>query len=152
MTFLVGVLSFGVFVLAKVFGSSGAEEAPVSVPEAVASPSASPSPAQRVVRPTAAGVMEVQVVEGNPRALVLIVATPTGCAQKPQAITYAEGPGAVDVRVTQRRYRGGCKLKAEPVLAVTKAPVGKRTLLLNGVPWTVGESGQYEEALRAATS
>ncbi|MEV8373059.1 hypothetical protein AB0P21_10005 [Kribbella sp. NPDC056861] len=67
-------------------------------------------------------------------------------------VTYAEGPGAIDLRVTQRTLRGGCHLKAEPVLAVTKAPVGERTLLLNGVPWTVGESGEYEKALRAATS
>lgn len=150
VTFLVGVLSFGVFVLAKVFGGSAPEGSPAPVPQVIASPSAAPS--QRVVRATTAGVMGVQHVKGNPRQLVLIVATPTGCAQKPVAATYAEGPGAVAVRVTQRKLRGGCRLKAEAVLAVAKDPIAGRTLLLNGVPWTLGADGEYGEALRAATS
>jgi hypothetical protein len=152
VTFLVGVLSFSVFVLSKVFGGAAPEEKPVGVPSAVVSPSVGASAAPRVVRATAAGVMAVQTVKGNSRQLVLVVATPTGCAQRVRAVVYAEGAGAVGVRVTQKTYRRGCKLKAEPVLVTTKAPVAKRTLLLNGVPWTPGDDGAYEEALRTTTS
>jgi hypothetical protein len=83
---------------------------------------------------------------------VLIVATPTGCAQEPQVVTYAEGAGAIGVRVTQRVYRSGCHLKTDSVLATAKAPIAGRTLLLNGVPWTMGADGEYEQALRTATS
>lgn len=146
VTFLVGVLSFSVFVLAKVFGGSAPDEK--SVPQVVVSSPAS-SVAPRVVRPTAAAVMDVHAVK--PNQLVLIVATPTGCAQKVRAVTYAEGAGAVGVRVTQRVYRRGCPMKAEPVLVTTKAPVGGRTLLLNGVPWTPVAGGGYEEGLRTST-
>lgn len=149
VTFLVGVLSFSVFVLSKVFGGSGGDEESAPVPQVVASSPAS-SGAARVVRPTAAAVMDVQVVKANPRQLVLIVATPTGCAQKVRAVTYAEGAGAVGVRVTQRTYKRGCHLKAEPVLVTTKDPVGGRTLLLNGVPWTPVAGGGYEEGLRTS--
>ncbi len=145
VTFLVGVLSFSVFVLAKVFGGDGSE----------GGESAPPVPAPAVVsaapRAVAAVVMDVQVVKANPRQLVLVVATPKGCAQSLQATTYAEGAGAVAVRVTQRTYRRGCKMKAEAVLATTKDPVGSRTLLLNGVPWTPVAGGGYEEALRTST-
>jgi Na+-transporting methylmalonyl-CoA/oxaloacetate decarboxylase gamma subunit len=146
VTFLVGMLAFTVFVLSKVFGSSSPEERPAPVPQAVSSPTTA------TARPTAVGVMEVQVVKGNPQQVVLIVATPTGCAQQPQVVTYAEGAGAVAVRVTQRVYRSGCHLKTGSVLATAKAPIAGRTLLLNGVPWTVGADGEYQQALRTATS
>jgi Na+-transporting methylmalonyl-CoA/oxaloacetate decarboxylase gamma subunit len=146
VTFLVGMLAFTVFVLSKVFGASAPEEKPVPAPQAVSSPSAA------VARPSVVGVMEVQVVKGNPQKVVLIVATATGCAQEPQVVTYAEGAGAVAVRVTQRVYRSGCHLKTDSVLATAKAPIAGRTLLLNGVPWTVGADGEYEQGLRTATS
>ena len=147
VTFLVGMLAFTVFVLSKVFGASAPEEKPAPEPQAVSSPSTS---AAR--RPVAVGVLEVQAVKGNPQQVVLIVATPTGCAQEPQVVTYAEGAGAIAVRVTQRVYRSGCHLKTDSVLATAKAPIAGRTLLLNGVPWTVGADGDYEQALRTATS
>jgi Na+-transporting methylmalonyl-CoA/oxaloacetate decarboxylase gamma subunit len=146
VTFLVGLLAFTVFVMAKVFGGSAPEEKSAPVPQVVSSPTTAR------VRPSVVGVMEVQVVKGNPRQVVLIVATPTGCAQEPRVVTYAEGAGAVAVRVTQRVYRSGCHLKTDSVLATAKAPIGARTLLLNGVPWTVGADGQYEQALRTSTS
>lgn len=147
VTFLVGMLAFTVFVLSKVFGSSAPEEQPVPEPQAVSSPAASTAR-----RPVPVGVLEVQAVKGNPQQVVLIVATPTGCAQEPQVVTYAEGAGAIAVRVTQRVYRSGCHLKTDSVLATAKAPIAGRTLLLNGVPWTVGADGEYEQALRTATS
>ncbi|WP_328320967.1 hypothetical protein OHA70_23175 [Kribbella sp. NBC_00382] len=145
VTFLVGMLAFTVFVLSKVFGSSAPEEKPAPEPQAVSSPSAAR-------RPVAVGVLEVQAVKGNPQQVVLIVATPTGCAQEPQVVTYAEGGGAIAVRVTQRIYRSGCHLKTDSVLATAKAPIAGRPLLLNGVPWTMGADGEYEQALRTATS
>ncbi|MEV6415648.1 hypothetical protein [Kribbella sp. NPDC051718] len=147
VTFLVGMLAFTVFVLSKVFGSSAPEEKPTPEPQAVTSPTTSVDR-----RPVAVGVMEVQVVKGNPQQVVLIVATPTGCAQEPQVVTYAEGAGAIAVRVTQRIYRSGCHKKTASVLATAKAPIAGRTLLLNGVPWTVGADGAYQQALRTATS
>ncbi|NEA37419.1 hypothetical protein [Streptomyces sp. SID13031] len=150
VTFVVGILAFSIFVLSKVFGSSAPEEKPPAAPQALSSPSTSSTP--RIVKPTPAGTMAVQTVKANRRQLILIVATPTGCAQKVQAVPYAEGAGAVAVRITQRTYRGGCRWKAEPVLVTAKAPINGRTLLLNGVPWTIGADGEYEEALRTATS
>ncbi|WP_272944659.1 hypothetical protein [Kribbella catacumbae] len=42
-------------------------------------------------------------------------------------------------------------MTAEPVLVTTKAPVGGRTLLVNGVPWTRVAGGGYEEGLRTST-
>lgn len=149
VTFVVGVLAFSIFVLSKVFGSPSPDEKPPAPPQAVSTPSASAT--AKVVKPTAAGIMAVQTVKANPRQLILIVATPTGCAQKVKAVPYAEGEGAIAMRVTQRKYRGGCRLKAEPVLVTAKAPIANRTLLLNGAPWTPGANGEYEEALRTST-
>ena len=143
VTFVVGVVAFSVFVLAKVFGGSSPEE-PKQRPVVEARQTAAP----RVIRTTVAKVLEVRAVPANPEQIVLVVATPAGCAQKLQAATYAEGPGAVTVRVTQRTYRTGCRWVQQPVLATAKAPIADRTLIVNGSPWTLSATdGSYQPAL-----
>ncbi|TCM36926.1 hypothetical protein EV648_1211 [Kribbella sp. VKM Ac-2568] len=143
VTFVVGVVAFSVFVLAKVFGGSSPEE-PKQRPVVEARQTAAP----RVIRTTVAKVLEVRAVAANPEQIVLIVATPAGCAQKLQAAAYAEGPGAVAVRVTQRTYRTGCRWVQQPVLATAKAPIADRTLIVNGSPWTLSATdGTYQPAL-----
>ncbi|TCN35531.1 hypothetical protein EV644_11594 [Kribbella orskensis] len=143
VTFVVGVVAFSVFVLAKVFGGSSPEE-PGPVPVVEARQTAAP----RVIRTTVAKVLEVRAVAANPEQIVLVVATPAGCAQKLQAAAYAEGPGAVAVRVTQRTYRTGCRWVQQPVLATAKAAIADRTLIVNGSPWTLSATdGTYQPAL-----
>jgi hypothetical protein len=145
VTFVVGVVAFSVFVLAKVFGGASPEE-PKPGPGPVVE--ARETPAPRVIRTTVAKVLEVRAVAANPEQIVLVVATPAGCAQKLQAAAYAEGPGAVAVRVTQRTYRTGCRWVQQPVLATAKAPIADRTLIVNGSPWTLSAAGEtYQPAL-----
>jgi len=145
VTFVVGVLAFSVFVLSKVFGGGSPEEQkPAPAPVVEAQVTAKP----QVIRTTLAKVLEVRSVAANPEQIVLVVATPAGCAQKLQAVTYAEGPGAVAVRVTQRTYRTGCRVVQQPVLATAKRPVAERTLIVNGSPWTLATAdGTYQPAL-----
>jgi Na+-transporting methylmalonyl-CoA/oxaloacetate decarboxylase gamma subunit len=152
VTFLVGMLAFTVFVLSKVFGSSSPDE-PAPAPPAVAQsqPGLQPRSSAPVVRTTVAQVLEVRPVVSDPRQLVVIVATPVGCARNLRATTYAEGPGAIAVRVTQQADRTGCRWQRKPVLATAKAPIDARTLIVNGTPWTPTASGRYEQALRAST-
>ncbi|GAA1624816.1 hypothetical protein GCM10009744_10500 [Kribbella alba] len=152
VTFLVGMLAFTVFVLAKVFGSSSPDEpAPAASTVAQSQPGPQPRSSVPVVRTTIAQVLEVRPVVSDPRQLVLIVATPVGCARVLRATTYAEGPGAIAVRVTQQTDRTGCRWQRKPVLATAKAPIDARTLIINGTPWTPTASGRYEQALRAST-
>jgi Na+-transporting methylmalonyl-CoA/oxaloacetate decarboxylase gamma subunit len=159
VTFLVGVLAFSVFVLSKVFGTSSPDE-PAPAPAAVAQSQTQPQPRSRpqpqpsgaTVRTTAVQVLEVRPSVSDSRQLVLIVATPVGCARNLRATTYAEGPGAIAVRVTQQADRTGCTWQRKPVLATAKAPVRTRTLIVNGTPWTPTATGRYEHALRASTS
>jgi hypothetical protein len=150
VTFLIGVIAFSVFVLSKVFGSSSPEpdHAPVLPPVAVAQPEATPTPA---IRTTTAQVLEIHPVASNPSQVMLIVATPSGCARRLHAAAYAEGPGAVAVRVTQQAYRTGCRWQRKPVIATAKAPVADRTLIVNGAPWTRTSTGTYQPALRTST-
>jgi Na+-transporting methylmalonyl-CoA/oxaloacetate decarboxylase gamma subunit len=102
VTFVIGVLAFSVFVLSKVFGSSDPEQAPA--PSVVqAQPSASSTP---VLKVGAAQVLEVRAVVADSRQVVVIVATPVGCARNLRAVAYAEGAGAVAVRVTQQIVTG----------------------------------------------
>lgn len=152
VTFLVGMLAFTVFVLSKVFGSSSPDEpAPTTPAVAQSQPGLQPRSSAPVVRTTVAQVLEVRPVVSDPRQLVVIVATPVGCAGNLRATTYAEGPGAIAVRVTQQADRTGCKWQRKPVLATAKAPIDARTLIVNGTPWTTTASGRYEQALRART-
>ncbi|QNE21431.1 hypothetical protein F1D05_30285 [Kribbella qitaiheensis] len=148
VTFVIGLLAFSVFVLSKVFGSSSPEPSPPAPEVVQAQPSAAPTP---VARTSAAQVLEVRSVVADPRQLVLIVATPVGCAQNLRAVAFAEGAGAVAVRVTQQTSTG-CRWQRKPVLATAKAPIADRTLLVNGTPWTRTDSGRYQQALRASTS
>jgi hypothetical protein len=142
VTTLIGVLSFGVFVLSKVFGSSS--------PDSDASPSVhlptrtlpSKTPA-RVVKSQPTKVVEIRTAAQNPRVVVLIVATPAGCARKLHASAFAEGPAAVAVRVTQEILRVGCTLQRKAVSVAAKAPVAGRTVIVNGMSWTVGPAGRY---------
>lgn len=180
VTFTVGMLSFTVFVLAKVFAPGAPESAsaqpnlpaasttgPTSTPDSPA-PSMTPSPrgsdpststpapnsttpGSRDLRSTPAKVLAVRAVASNPRQLVLTVATPTGCAQKLRATPYAEGPGAIAVRVTQQTYREGCAWRQKPILATSSTPIANRTVIVNGVPWTSTPSGKYELALRTSS-
>jgi hypothetical protein len=147
VTFVVGVIAFSVFVLSKVFGASAPEPGPAPLPSVQAvAPSMRVSSAP-VVRVSVAKVLEVRAVVADPRQVVLIVATPGECGRNVRAAVFAEGVGAVAVRVTQEALPG-CKWERKPVLAVAKAPLGERTLIVNGTPWTPGGDG-YELALRA---
>jgi hypothetical protein len=148
VTFGIGVLSFSVFVLSKVFGS---DPSPTVQAQAPADPTPDQTKSHRVLRTTPARVLEVQAVKANPRQLVLIVATPSGCAQKLEAASYAEGPGAIAVRVTQQTYRSGCHLRAEPILVTASTSIADRTVIVNGTPWTSTSSGSYELALRTSS-
>jgi len=147
ITFVVGVLAFSVFVLSKVFGASDPEPAPAPSGEVQAVAPSATGRSAPVVQSSVAKVLEVRAVEGEPRRVVLIVATPGGCARNLRAQAFAEGPGAVAVRVTQQ-VRAGCAWERRPVVAVAKAALGDRTLIVNGTPWTPGADG-YELALRA---
>jgi hypothetical protein len=148
VTFVIGVLAFGVFVLSKVFGSSSPEETPVPV-VVQAQPSVTPTP---VLKVSAAQVLEVRAVVADSRQFVVIVATPVGCARNLRAVTYAEGVGAVAVRVTQQT-NPGCRWQRKPVLATAKTPIAARTLIINGTLWTRSpSSGTYHQALRTSTS
>jgi Na+-transporting methylmalonyl-CoA/oxaloacetate decarboxylase gamma subunit len=142
VTFLIGLLSFSVFVLSKVFGSSEPDPAPAppAVTQAAPSPAAAP-------KTTVAKVFEVRPVTADNRQLVLIVATPAGCTRALRATTYAEGPGAVAVRVTQQTYRTGCTWQRKPVLATATRPLGTRSLIINGTLWTPTPTGTYQQAL-----
>jgi hypothetical protein len=154
VTFVIGVLAFSVFVLSKVFGSSSPDDpAPSPPPVAQTQPHlrSLPQPSAAPMRATAAQVLEVRSVVSDSRELVLIVATPVGCARNLRATTYAEGPGAIAVRVTQQAERTGCRWQRKPVLATAKGSLKSRTLIVNGTPWTPTATGRYEHALRAAT-
>ncbi|MEV6285603.1 hypothetical protein [Kribbella sp. NPDC051770] len=139
VTFLIGLLSFTVFVLSKVFGSSEPEPAPAPPPVTQAAP-----PQTSAVR-----VYEVRPVVADKRQVVLIVATPVGCTQALRASTYAEGPGAVALRVTQQAW-AGCEWQRKPVLATAAKPVGNRSLVINGVLWT-RTAGGYQQALGSSS-
>ncbi|WP_112239224.1 hypothetical protein [Kribbella monticola] len=146
VTFVIGAVAFGVFVLSKVFGGSAEESPAPSVVQASPSVRATPVPQKR-----AAQVLGVRAVVADARQVVVTVATPVGCAKNLRAVAYAEGVGAVAVRITQE-VGAGCRWQRKPVLVTAKAPVGDRTLIVNGTPWTPTESGEYQQALRAATS
>jgi hypothetical protein len=145
VTTLVGVLSFSVFVLSKVFGSSspGSGAAPPAPPPASTLSSNAPAP---VVKSQPAQVVEIRTAAKNPRVVVLIVATPAGCARNLHAAAFAAGPGAVAVRVTQETLRAGCTLRRKAVPVTAKIPVAGRTVIVNGTPWTVGPAGRYRPA------
>jgi hypothetical protein len=145
VTTLIGVLSFSVFVLSKVFGSSSpdSDAAPPVHPPASTLPSKAPAP---VVRSQLANVVEIRTARTNPRVVVLIVVTPAGCARKLHASALAERPGAVAVRVTQETFRAGCTVWREAVTVAAKAPVAGRTVIVNGTSWTVGPTGRYRPA------
>jgi hypothetical protein len=148
VTFVIGVLAFSVFVLSKVFGSSSPESSPPAPSVVQAQTSIGPTP---VPQTSAAQVLEVRAVVADSRQVVVIVATPVGCARNLRAVAYAEGPGAIAVRVTQQTTVG-CRWQRKPVLATAKAPLADRTLIVNGTPWTPTDSGTYRPALRASTS
>ncbi|WP_133977557.1 hypothetical protein [Kribbella voronezhensis] len=148
VTFVIGVVAFGVFVLSKVFGGGSTEESSPAPAVVQASPSVRATP---VPRKRAAQVLGVRAVVADARQVVVTVATPVGCAKNLRAVAYAEGVGAVAVRVTQE-VGAGCRWQRKPVLVTAKAPVGDRTLIVNGTPWTPTESGEYQQALRASTS
>jgi hypothetical protein len=145
MTTLIGMLSFSVFVLSKVFGSTSPDSnaSPPVPPPASTLPSKAPVP---VVQSQPAKVVEIRTVANDPRVVVLIVATPSGCARKLHASAFAEGPGAVAVRVTQETLRVGCTLQHKAVSVAAKAPVAGRTVIVNGASWTVGPAGRYRPA------
>ncbi|TWD82597.1 hypothetical protein FB561_3732 [Kribbella amoyensis] len=146
VTFLIGLVAFSVFVLSKVFGGSAPEDRP-PVPEvtsAVPSPTVSPS-----VKVTEAKVYAVRPVVSNRRQVVLVVATPVGCTQYLRASTYAEGPGAVAVRVTQLADRVGCKWERRPVLATARTPIAGRAVIVNDAVWTADSDGRYVPALKS---
>ncbi|TDO47164.1 hypothetical protein EV643_10955 [Kribbella sp. VKM Ac-2527] len=150
VTFLVGLISFAVFVLAQVFGSGGENEpGPVVQGQPTVTPTATATP---VARTTLVRVYEVRAVVADKRQVVLIVATPVGCTNFLRAAAYAEGPGAVAVRVTQQAYRADCKWQRKPVLATARAPIAARTLIVNGVVWTADAEGRYAPALRSSGS
>jgi hypothetical protein len=148
VTFVVGVVAFGVFVLSKVFGGdSAAEEPPAAVQvQASVTPSVTPSVGALKV----AQVLEVRGVVADARQVVVIVSTPVGCAENLRGVAYAEGDGAVAVRVTQR-VTGGCRWVRRPVLVTAKAALGDRVVIVNGVPWTATEAGKYRQALRTGS-
>lgn len=146
VTFLIGLLAFSVFVLSKVFGSSAPEPAPPAVTQAAPVPTPSPAPKTTAVR-----VYEIRPVVADDRQLVLIVATPAGCTRALKATAYAEGPGAIAVRVTQQAYRTGCTWQRKPVLATAARPVGDRSLIVNGTLWTPTPTGGYQQALAGST-
>jgi hypothetical protein len=179
VTFTVGLLSFTVFVLAKVFAPGSPDQTSAQppatstvAPDNSASspperPTTTPTPTQpsttsgrtadeltpstpqsRDLRNTTARVLAIRAVASNPRQLVLTVATPTGCAQKLRATQYAEGPGAIAVRVTQQMYREGCEWREKAILTTSSSPIADRTIIVNGIPWTNTPTGRYELALR----
>jgi hypothetical protein len=145
VTTLIGALSFSVFVLSKVFGSSSPDSdasPPVASPTSLL-PSKAPTP---IVKSQPAEVVAIQTAAKNPRVVVLVVAMPAGCARKLRASAFAEGPGAVAVRVTQEILRVGCALQRKAVSVAAKAPVAGRTVIVNGTSWTVGPAGRYRPA------
>jgi Na+-transporting methylmalonyl-CoA/oxaloacetate decarboxylase gamma subunit len=146
VTFLIGLLAFSVFVLSKVFGSSEPDPAPGPPPVTQAAPAPTPTP-----KTTAVKVLEIRPVIADDRQLVLIVATPAGCTRFLRATTYAEGPGAVAIRVTQQADRAGCTWQRKPVLATAARAVDGRTLIVNGAVWTPAAGGAYRLALADAT-
>ncbi|GAB2575943.1 hypothetical protein [Kribbella endophytica] len=146
VTFLIGLLAFSVFVLSKVFGSSEPDPAPAPPAVTQAAPAPTPTP-----KTTAVKVFEIRPVVADDRQLVLIVATPAGCTRSLRATTYAEGPGAVAVRVTQQAYRTGCTWQRKPVLATATRPLGTRSLIINGTLWTPTPTGGYQQALANST-
>ena len=149
-TFLVGSISFGVFVLAKVFGGGAPEAEATPAPVTVqVQATASPTPEART---TLVRVYEVRAVVADKRQVVLIVATPAGCTNFLRAAAYAEGPGAVAVRVTQQAYRADCKWERKPVLATARGPIADRALIVNGVVWTADAEGRYAPGLRSSGS
>jgi hypothetical protein len=148
VTFVIGVLAFSVFVLSKVFGGSAPEQEPAPV-SSVRAEAVAPSVTAPVVAVSVAKVLEVRAVVADSRQVVLIVASPGDCARGLRAAVFAEGPGAVAVRVTQEALPG-CKWERRAVLAVARAPLGDRTLIVNGTPWTAGADG-YGLALRASS-
>ncbi len=147
VTVVIGVVAFGVFVMSKVFGGSSAEEEPPAVVRMSVTPSVKPSVG--VVK--AAQVLEVRGVVADARQVVVVVATPVGCAEELRGVAFAEGDGAVAVRVTQR-VSEGCRWVRRPVLVTAKAPVGDRVVIVNGVPWTAVGDGKYRQALRTSGS
>jgi hypothetical protein len=165
VTFTIGLLSVIVVVLAQVF-SSGSDDKPSTQPAVTSTPvpvvTSTPTPSapaptttsertEREYRSTTARVLAIRTVASNPRQLVLTVATPTGCAQKLRATQYADGPGAIAVRVTQQTYREGCAWREKTILTTASAPIADRTVIANGIPWTSTPSGRYELALRASS-
>ena len=144
---MIGLLAFSVFVLSKVFGSSEPDPAPAppAVTQAAPTPSASPAP-----KTTAVKVFEIRPVVADDRQLVLIVATPAGCTRSLRATTYAEGPGAVAVRVTQQAYRTGCTWQTQTILATATRALGTRSLIINGTLWTPTPAGGYQQALASS--
>jgi hypothetical protein len=149
VTVVIGVVAFGVFVLSKVFGGASAEpEVPVGVQVQA---SVTPSVKASVGAVKAAQVLEVRGVVADARQVVVVVATPVGCAENLRGVAYAEGDGAVAVRVTQR-VSEGCRWVRRPVLVTAKAPVGDRVVIVNGVPWTATGAGKYRQALRTSGS
>jgi hypothetical protein len=149
VTVVVGVVAFAVFVLAQVFGGEGSGDGVKPAPEVSGgSPSASGVPVGRSV---GARVLAVRAVVADSRQVVVVVATPVGCAKNLKGIAYAEGVGAVAVRVTQE-VRAGCAWQRKPVLVTAKAPVGDRVLIVNGTPWSPTASGNYRQALRDSAS
>jgi hypothetical protein len=142
VTTLIGVLSFSVFVLSKVFGSSSpdSDTSPPASHPASTLPSKVPAP---VMKSRPAEVVAILTAAKNPRLVVLIVATPAGCARQLHASAFAEGPGAVAVRVTQEILRAGCTLRRKAVSVAANAPVAGRTVIVNGTSWTVGPAGRY---------
>lgn len=147
VTFLIGLLAFSVFVLSKVFGSSEPDPAPAPPAVTQAAPAPTPTP-----KTTAVKVFEIRPVVADDRQLVLIVATPAGCTRSLRATTYAEGPGAVAVRITQQAYRTGCTWQRKPVLATATRPLGTRSLIINGTLWTPTPTGGYQQALTTTSS
>ena len=149
VTVVIGVVAFGVFVLSKVFGGSSAGHEAPAVGQV--QPSSAPSALPSVGPVKVAQVLEVRGVVADVRQVVVVGATPVGCAEELRGVAYAEGDGAVAVRVTQR-VSSGCRWVRRPVLVTAKAPVGDRVVIVNGVPWTAVGDGKYRQALRTSGS
>ncbi|ADB31186.1 hypothetical protein Kfla_2104 [Kribbella flavida DSM 17836] len=150
VTFLVGVVAFSVFVLSKVFGGSEPEGSGAAEGAGVVQAAPSVRPSAVVPKVTAARVYGVRAVVADERQVVVVVATPVGCTRFLRATAYAEGPGAVAVRVTQQVEKPGCAWQRKPVLVTARRAMGDRALIVNGVLWTPTANGAYRQALGGA--
>jgi hypothetical protein len=139
-TALIALLSGSVFVLAQVFGSE--PSAPQS-PSTTTSVTPSTTP---VWKEKSATVVGVRGGRKNPRAVVMVVALPTGapgCARNLHARVTQEDDSTLAVQTTMQTLRDSCRVVSRTIAATARAPLADRRILVNGEAWTRNPNGGY---------